>query len=46
MCIGSNDGLQGLSPEQMDANVRAIVSKIRAKGVAVALIGVKIPRNL
>lgn len=46
VCIGSNDGLQGLSPEQMDANVRAVVSKIRAKGVPVALIGVKIPRNL
>lgn len=46
VCIGSNDGLQGLSPEQMDANVRAIVDKIQAKGIPVALIGVKIPRNL
>lgn len=46
VCIGSNDGLQGLSPEQMDANVRAIVDKIQAKGIPVALVGVKIPRNL
>lgn len=44
--IGSNDGLQGLSPEQMDKNIRAIVDKIQAKGIPVALIGVKIPRNL
>lgn len=46
VCIGSNDGLQGLSPEQMDENVRAIVDKIQSKGVPVALVGVKIPRNL
>ncbi|MFZ3233179.1 MAG: arylesterase [Patescibacteria group bacterium] len=46
VCIGSNDGLQGLSPEQMDKNVRAIVDKIQSKGVPVALVGVKIPRNL
>ncbi|MFB0965806.1 MAG: arylesterase [Patescibacteria group bacterium] len=46
LCIGSNDGLQGLSPEQMDKNVRAIVDKIQSRGVPVALIGVKIPRNL
>lgn len=46
VCIGSNDGLQGLPVRQMDENVRAIVEKLRAKGVKVALVGIKVPRNL
>lgn len=30
----------------MDANVRAILAKLREKGVPVVLIGIKVPRNL
>lgn len=46
VCIGANDGLQGLPVSQMEANLRSILAKLRDKKIPVALIGMALPRNL
>lgn len=46
VCIGANDGLQGLPVEQMDKNIRDILAKLEAKNVPTVFVGMKIPRNL
>jgi acyl-CoA thioesterase-1 len=46
VCIGANDGLQGLSVSQMEKNVRSILSKLREKNVPTVLVGMSLPRNL
>lgn len=46
VCIGANDGLQGLPVDQMDANIRAILAKLKAKNIPTVFVGIKIPRNL
>lgn len=46
VCIGANDGLQGLSVAQMEENLRAILSKLREKNVPTVLVGMALPRNL
>lgn len=46
VCIGANDGLQGLPVEQMDKNIRAILAKLKDKGVPTVFVGMKVPRNL
>ena len=40
LCLGGNDFLQRLDQEKAEQNIRAMVSKIRERGVAVVLIGV------
>ena len=44
--LGGNDGLRALPPEQMEQNLDAIVSRLRADDVAVLLAGMRAPPNL
>ncbi|MBI1211459.1 MAG: arylesterase [Alphaproteobacteria bacterium] len=44
--FGSNDALRGLGVAQTKANVDAVIGKLKAKGLAVLLTGMKAPRNL
>lgn len=43
--LGGNDGLRGQAPEQMKHNIGAIVTKAKAAGARVLLIGVPLPPN-
>lgn len=43
--LGANDGLRGLSPDQTEANLRAIVARVRAAPARVLLLGMKLPPN-
>ena len=44
--LGANDGLRGLDPAAMEANLRAILDQLAAKGVPVLLTGMYAPPNL
>jgi len=44
--LGGNDGLRGLPLEQLESNLRAIVERARENGVAVLLLGQRIPPSL
>ena len=44
--LGANDGLRGLEPKEMRANLAAILDAIKAAGLPVLLVGMKAPRNL
>lgn len=44
--LGGNDGLRGLSPEQAEANLDQILTRIKARGIKVLLTGMKAPPNL
>ena len=44
--LGSNDMLRGLPPEQTEANLRAILAKLKAAHVPVLLCGMMAQRNL
>jgi acyl-CoA thioesterase-1 len=44
--LGANDGLRGLDPKQMEANVEAIVVKLKAAKLPVLLAGMMAPPNL
>jgi acyl-CoA thioesterase-1 len=44
--LGANDGLRGLSPKAMEANLDAILGKLKARNVPVLLAGMRAPRNL
>ncbi|WP_081803688.1 GDSL-type esterase/lipase family protein [Halotalea alkalilenta] len=43
--LGGNDGLQGLPPPQMRANLARMIELIRAEGAQVVLLGIMIPPN-
>jgi len=43
--LGANDGLRGLSLEQMRDNLEAIISGVRASGAKVLLAGMRLPVN-
>lgn len=43
--LGGNDGLRGLSPEQMKRNLMAIVARAQKAGAKVLVLGVKLPPN-
>jgi acyl-CoA thioesterase-1 len=45
VALGGNDGLRGLGPEQMQANLSAIVEKGHAAGAQVVLAGMRMPTN-
>jgi len=45
VAIGSNDGLRGLSIEEMERNLRTIVSRAQAQGIKVVLVGQQLPLN-
>lgn len=44
--LGSNDALRGLDVEHTQANLDAVLVKLKAKGLAVLFTGMKAPRNL
>lgn len=44
--LGANDGLRALPPEQLEANLDAIVTTARARGVSVMIAGMLAPPNL
>lgn len=44
--LGANDGLRGLDPAKMCANLDAIVTKLQTAGVTVLLTGMEAPPNL
>ena len=46
VALGANDGLRGLDPARLEANLDAIVAKLQAAGVAVLLAGMEAPPNL
>lgn len=43
--LGANDGLRGLDPKQTEANLDAILARLRAKGLRVLLTGMMAPPN-
>ena len=43
--LGGNDGLRGFPPQRMRDNLEQIVSRARASGTAVVLLGIRIPTN-
>lgn len=45
VALGANDGLRGLSVEQMKENLSAIIQRARARGVTVVLAGMEAPPN-
>ncbi len=45
VALGSNDGLRGLSIEEMERNLRGIVSRAQGQGVKVVLVGQQLPLN-
>jgi len=44
--LGANDALRGLSPDEAAANLDAILTRLKQKGVPALLIGMRAPRNL
>jgi len=43
--LGGNDGLRGLPPARMQANLEKIVRVSKASGAAVVILGIRIPPN-
>ncbi len=43
--LGANDGLRGLDPKQMEANLDGILVKLKAAGVKVLFTGMRAPPN-
>ncbi len=43
--LGGNDGLRGLSPQAMEANLRAMTKAAQEAGAQVSLLGVRLPPN-
>lgn len=46
VAVGGNDLLQGLPPSQLKANLTAIVTRLQARRVKVAIAGLQAPQNL
>jgi acyl-CoA thioesterase I len=45
LALGGNDGLRGLPPAQIRANLSAMIQDAQAQGARVLLLGVKMPPN-
>ena len=45
VALGANDGLRGLAPDAMEANLLGIVERLRAVGVRVLVAGMEVPPN-
>ena len=45
IAIGANDGLRGIELAEVEANLRAIIERVRAAGPRILLLGVRIPPN-
>ena len=44
--LGANDALRGMDPKQARANLEAIITKLKARGIDVLLAGMAAPRGL
>jgi acyl-CoA thioesterase I len=44
--LGSNDALRALNPKQTEANLDAILTKLKTKNIRILLAGMMAPRNL
>jgi len=44
--LGANDGMRGVEPKIVAANLDKIVSRLKAKGIAVLLAGMRAPPNM
>lgn len=45
VALGGNDGLRGLSPEQLEENLSAIIERGKKRGLTVILAGMEAPPN-
>ena len=45
VALGANDGLRGLPPSQMKANLQGIIHRARQRGIPVLLAGMEAPPN-
>jgi len=45
VALGANDGLRGLSPQDLTANLSTILDRARDKGITVILAGMEAPPN-
>jgi acyl-CoA thioesterase-1 len=45
VALGANDGLRGLPPSQMKANLQGIIHRARQRGIPVVLAGMEAPPN-
>ena len=43
--LGGNDGLRGLSPQQMQVNLAKMIERSQEKGAEVLLLGIEVPPN-
>jgi len=46
LILGGNDGLRGLDPGAMEGNLARIIEHAQARGIAVAIMQIRIPPNL
>lgn len=44
--LGANDGLRGLDPGETERNLDAIIGKLKDRGIAVLLAGMRAPPNM
>lgn len=44
--LGGNDALRGISPEKTRANVEAMISRLKERGIKVLLVGILAPPNM
>jgi acyl-CoA thioesterase-1 len=45
IALGANDGLRGLAPSDLDANLGTIIERARGRGITVLLAGMEAPPN-
>jgi acyl-CoA thioesterase-1 len=45
LALGANDGLRGLPPSQMQANLQGIIHRARQRAIPVLLVGMEAPPN-
>jgi acyl-CoA thioesterase-1 len=45
LALGANDGLRGLPPPQMKANLQSIIHRARQRAIPVLLVGMEAPPN-
>jgi acyl-CoA thioesterase-1 len=45
VALGANDGLRGLPPAQMKANLQSIIHRARQRAIPVLLVGMEAPPN-
>ena len=45
LALGANDGLRGLPPAQMKANLQSIIHRARQRAIPVLLVGMEAPPN-